>query len=73
MLDDRIASPGPRQSLWDQPVDLESGGHRGSGRVRQKLGSSVVLWRDGDLCYALASDLNGADLQARARRIADQR
>jgi anti-sigma factor RsiW len=43
------------------------------GRVRQKRGFSVVLWRDGDLGYALASDLNGADLQTLSRRIADQR
>jgi len=43
------------------------------GRVRQERGFSVVLWRDGDLGYALASDLNGADLQTLARRIADQR
>jgi hypothetical protein len=33
----------------------------------------VVLRRDGDLGYALASDLNAADLQTLARRIADQR
>jgi anti-sigma factor RsiW len=43
------------------------------GRVRQERGFSVVLWRDGDLGYALTSDLNGADLQTLARRIADQR
>jgi anti-sigma factor RsiW len=43
------------------------------GRVRQERGFSAVLWRDGDLGYALASDLNGADLQTLARRIADQR
>jgi anti-sigma factor RsiW len=43
------------------------------GRVRQERGFSVVLWRDGDLGFALASDLNGADLQKLARRIADQR
>jgi anti-sigma factor RsiW len=42
-------------------------------RVRQERGFSVVLWHDGDLGYALASDLNGADLQTLARRIADQR
>ena len=40
--------------------------------MRQERGFSVVLWRDGDLGYALASDLNGADLQTLARRIADQ-
>jgi anti-sigma factor RsiW len=45
----------------------------GDGRVRQERGFSVVLWRDGDLGYALVSDLNGADLQSLARRIADQR
>jgi anti-sigma factor RsiW len=45
----------------------------GDGRVRQERGFSVVLWRDGDLGYALTSDLNGADLQTLARRIADQR
>jgi anti-sigma factor RsiW len=43
------------------------------GRVRQARGFQVVLWRDGDLGYALCSDLNGADLQTLARRIADQR
>lgn len=42
-------------------------------RVRQQRGFSVVLWRAGDLGYALASDLNGAELQTLARRIADQR
>jgi anti-sigma factor RsiW len=42
------------------------------GRVRQERGFSTVLWRDGDLGYALTSDLNGADLQTLARRIADQ-
>jgi anti-sigma factor RsiW len=45
----------------------------GDGRVRQERGFSVVLWRDGDLGYALASDLNGADLQTLSRRIAEQR
>jgi anti-sigma factor RsiW len=42
------------------------------GRVRAERGFSVVLWRDGDLGYALTSDLNGPDLQTLARRIADQ-
>jgi anti-sigma factor RsiW len=42
-------------------------------RLRQSRGFSVVLWRQGDLGYALTSDLNGGDLQALARRIADQR
>ena len=42
-------------------------------RPRQSRGFSVVLWRQGDLGYALASDLNGGDLQTLARRIADQR
>ena len=42
-------------------------------RLRQSRGFSVVLWRQGDLGYALTSDLNGADLQTLARRIADQR
>jgi anti-sigma factor RsiW len=42
------------------------------GRVRRERGFSTVLWRDGDLGYALTSDLNGADLQTLARRIADQ-
>jgi anti-sigma factor RsiW len=41
-------------------------------RVRQKRGFSAVLWRDGDLGYALTSDLNGAELQTLAQRIADQ-
>ena len=41
-------------------------------RVRQERGFSAVLWRDGDLGYALTSDLNGADLQTLAQRIADQ-
>jgi anti-sigma factor RsiW len=42
-------------------------------RLRQSRGFSVVLWRQGDLGYALTSDLNGGDLQTLARRIADQR
>ena len=42
-------------------------------RLRQSRGFSVVLWRQGDLGYALTSDLNGADLQTLAHRIADQR
>ena len=42
-------------------------------RLRQSRGFSVVLWRQGDLGYALTSDLNGGDLQMLARRIADQR
>lgn len=42
-------------------------------RLRQSRGFSVVLWRQGDLGYALTSDLNGDDLQKLARRIADQR
>ena len=42
-------------------------------RLRQSRGFSVVLWRQGDLGYALTSDLNGGDLQTFARRIADQR
>jgi anti-sigma factor RsiW len=42
-------------------------------RVRQSRGFSVVLWRQGDLGYALTSDLNGGELQTLARRIADQR
>jgi anti-sigma factor RsiW len=41
-------------------------------RVRQERGFSTILWRDGDLGYALTSDLNGADLQTLAQRIADQ-
>ena len=41
-------------------------------RLRQSRGFSVVLWRQGDLGYALTSDLNGGDLQTLARRIADQ-
>jgi len=41
-------------------------------RVRQERGFSAVLWRDGDLGYALTSDLNGAELQTLAQRIADQ-
>ena len=41
-------------------------------RVRQSRGFSVVLWRQGDLGYALTSDLNGGDLLTLARRIADQ-
>lgn len=41
--------------------------------VRQSRGFSVVLWRQGDLGYALTSDLNGGDLLTLARRIADQR
>lgn len=42
-------------------------------RLRQSRGFSVVLWRQGDLGYALTSDLNGGDLQTLAHRIADQR
>jgi anti-sigma factor RsiW len=42
-------------------------------RLRQSRGFSVVLWRQGDLGYALTSDLNGRDLQTLARRIAEQR
>ena len=41
--------------------------------LRKSRGFSVVLWRQGDLGYALTSDLNGGDLQTLARRIADQR
>lgn len=41
-------------------------------RLRQSRGFSVVLWRQGDLGYALTSDLNGGELQTLARRIADQ-
>jgi anti-sigma factor RsiW len=44
----------------------------GDRRVRQERGFSAVLWRDGDLGHALTSDLNGADLQTLAQRIADQ-
>jgi anti-sigma factor RsiW len=42
-------------------------------RLRQSRGFSVVLWRQGDLGYALTSDLNGGDLLTLARRITDQR
>jgi anti-sigma factor RsiW len=42
-------------------------------QLRQSRGFSVVLWRQGDLGYALTSDLNGGELQTLARRIADQR
>jgi anti-sigma factor RsiW len=42
-------------------------------RLRQSRGFSVVLWRQGDLGYALTSDLNGGDLRTLAGRIADQR
>ena len=45
----------------------------GDPRLRRSRGFSVVLWRQGDLGYALTSDLNGAELQTLARRIADQR
>ena len=41
--------------------------------LRQSRGFSSVLWRQGDLGYALTSDLNGGDLLTLARRIADQR
>jgi anti-sigma factor RsiW len=41
--------------------------------LRQSRGFSVVVWRQGDLGYALTSDLNGGELQTLARRIADQR
>jgi anti-sigma factor RsiW len=42
-------------------------------RLRQSRGFSVVLWRQGDLGYALTSDLNGGELQTLAHRMADQR
>jgi anti-sigma factor RsiW len=42
------------------------------GGLHQQRGFSVVLWRAGDLGYAMVSDLNGGDLQTLARRIADQ-
>ena len=42
-------------------------------QLRRSRGFSVVLWRQGDLGYALTSDLNGGELQTLARRIADQR
>jgi len=42
------------------------GGEQAMGRVRasvrQARGFSVVLWRDGELGYALVSDLNSGDL-----------
>jgi anti-sigma factor RsiW len=41
--------------------------------VRQSRGFSVIAWRQGDLGYALTSDLNGGDLLTLARRISDQR
>jgi anti-sigma factor RsiW len=41
--------------------------------VRPSRGFSIVLWRQGDLGYALTSDLNGGDLLTLARRITDQR
>jgi anti-sigma factor RsiW len=41
--------------------------------VRHSRGFSIVPWRQGDLGYALISDLNGGDLLTLARRIADQR
>ena len=41
--------------------------------LRQSRGFSVVVWRQGDLGYALTSDLNGGELQTLAHRIADQR
>jgi anti-sigma factor RsiW len=39
-------------------------------RLRNERGFSVVMWCEGDLGYALVSDVNGVDLQAVARRIA---
>jgi hypothetical protein len=47
--------------------------HSGSLSVCDERGFSVILWRDGDLGYALASDLNGGDLLKLAALIADQR
>ena len=43
---------------------------RVAARVERQHGFSVVIWRDGDLGYALVSDLNEDDLQLLARRIA---
>jgi anti-sigma factor RsiW len=34
----------------------------GDGRVRESRGFNVVLWRDGDLGYALVSDVNSDEL-----------
>jgi anti-sigma factor RsiW len=45
----------------------------GDPRLSQSRGFSVVLWRQGDLGYALTSDLNGGELQTLARRMVDQR
>ena len=45
----------------------------GEAQLRERRGFSVVLWRDGDLGYALVSDLNAGELQTLARRIANQR
>ncbi|HEX9105390.1 MAG TPA: hypothetical protein VF997_24435, partial [Polyangia bacterium] len=43
---------------------------RVAARVERQRGFAVVVWRDGDLGYALVSDLNEDDLQLLARRIA---
>ncbi|HEX6837490.1 MAG TPA: zf-HC2 domain-containing protein [Polyangia bacterium] len=43
---------------------------RVAARVERRHGFSVIVWRDGDLGYALVSDLNQDDLQLLARRIA---
>lgn len=43
---------------------------RVAARVERQHGFWVIVWRDGDLGYALVSDLNADDLQLLARRIA---
>ncbi len=39
-------------------------------RVEQRLGFNVALWREGDLGYALSSDINVEELEQLAARIA---
>ena len=51
-------------------IRADRGLGRVAARVERRHGFSVVVWRDGDLGYALVSDLNEDDLQLLARRIA---
>jgi anti-sigma factor RsiW len=39
--------------------------------VRHERGFSVVLWRDGELGYALVSDLHSDELLALGRQVAN--
>jgi anti-sigma factor RsiW len=50
-------------------TDLAPVGHVMTAKIRLR-GFNLVLWRDGDLGYALVSDVDAADLTALAARIA---